>query len=196
MRLSTLQKELGAKLYFTSGDTADVLGITPESGRVLCSRYVRNGLFLRLKRDFYILKQNWGKLTREELMNVSNFLQVPSYVSFTTALSFYGVTTQVQRDFYESACLRRTGRLDIEGIIFNFYKVDNLYYFDFIKRNDMFIATKEKAFIDSVYLVSLGKYLLDIDALDLGKLDKKRIIKITNSFPEKTGRLVRKICRI
>jgi len=194
MRFALLQKELAEKLYFTSGEVSGILGITPESGRVLCSRYVERGLFLRLKRDFYVLEQNWPRLTREELMKIANILQVPSYVSFISALSFYEVTTQVQQNFFENACLKRSRKVDVGGVNFNFYKLDRRYYFNFVKREDIFIATKEKAFIDSIYLYSFGKYRLDFNALDLDKLDRAEVKRIAKVFPERTAKLAKKLC--
>lgn len=194
MKLASLQKELAEKLYFTSNDVARVLDITPESSRVLCSRYVKRGSFLRLKRDFYVLEQNWQRLTRGEFMKIANILQVPSYVSFASALSFYEVTTQVQQNFFENACLKRSRKIDIGEVVFNFYKLDRRYYFNFVKCNDIFIATKEKAFVDSIYLCSFGKYRLDFTALDFGKLDKSEIKRIAKVFPERTAELAEKLC--
>lgn len=109
----------------------------------------------------------------QDFLRVSNFLQVPSDVSFTTALSLYEITTQVQRDFFESDSLRRSISYKIRGTIFNYYKIQKMYYFDFMKKEDIFIATGEKAFIDSIYLYSFGKYKMDFSAIDLERLDKK-----------------------
>jgi predicted transcriptional regulator of viral defense system len=164
--------------------------------RVLCTRYIRNGFFIRLKKNFYVLTERWENFSKEDFLKISNFLQVPSYISFLTALSLYEVTTQVQRDYFESVSLKRSVRFNIEGVTFSFYKLKKKYYFDFIKKDDIFIATKEKAFIDSVYLYSFGKYKIDFSSLDLDKLDKNKIKKILKLYPQKTKNIVRKICGI
>ncbi len=184
------------RLYFNSQDVADVLGIKPSSALVLCARYVKKGLFIRLKKDLYILKERWQENSARDFYRISNILQVPSYISLMTALSFYEVTTQVQRGFFESVCIKRTGRFEIEGIIFNFYKLKRELYFDFTKYDDFFIATKEKAFLDAMYLYSFGKYTFDIDSIDSGKLDIQRIKKLLKNFPKKTKMAVERICRI
>ena len=44
------------KLYFGYEDLARVLGISQASARVTASRYVRQGLLLRVKRNLYVLK--------------------------------------------------------------------------------------------------------------------------------------------
>ena len=79
---------------------ADILGIKPTSAIVLCARYVRKGLFLRLKKDLYVLKEKWHESSSSDYYRISNILQVPSYISLMTALSFYEVNTQVQRGFF------------------------------------------------------------------------------------------------
>ncbi|GLI52312.1 hypothetical protein TISLANDTSLP1_00050 [Thermodesulfovibrio yellowstonii] len=174
---------------------AQIIEIKDSSAKVFCSRYTDKGLFIRLKKDFYILKDRWQRLTKEDFYRLSNILQVPSYISLMTALSFYGVTTQVQRGFYEAVCTKRTERLEIEGVRFNFYKIKQELYFDFVKIEDFFIATKEKAFLDAVYLFSFGKYELDLDSIDFRKLDMKRIRTLLEKFPEKTKKTAKKICR-
>lgn len=189
-------RSLRSHLYFTSQDVADVLGIKPSSALVLCTRYVKKGLLIRLKKDLYTLKERWQENSAKDFYRISNILQVPSYISLMTALSFYEVTTQVQRGFFESVCVKRTRRYEIEGIIFNFYKLKRELYFDFTKQGDFFIATKEKAFLDAVYLYSFGKYAFDVDSIDLAKFDIQRMKKLLKKFPKKTKMTVERICRI
>lgn len=195
MRYPELQS-LRERLFFTSRDVAGLLGIKTSSAVVLCSRYVDKGLFVRLKKDFYILKERWRENSLIDFFKISNLLQVPSYISLMTALSFYEITTQVQRGFFESVCIKRTVRYDVDDIHFNFYKLKRTLYFDFIRQTDFFIATKEKAFLDAVYLYSLGKYSFDIDSIDLSKLDIKRIKGLIKKFPDRTVRVVKEICGI
>lgn len=189
-------QSLREKLYFSSQDVAALLGIKASSAVVLCSRYVDKGLFVRLKKDFYILKEKWRQNSITDFFRISNMLQVPSYVSLMTALSFYEATTQVQRDFFESVCIKRTAKYEIEGVNFNFYKLKRELYLDFIKQDNFFIATKEKAFLDAMYLYSFNKYSLDINSLDLSKFDIKKIQRLLKIFPERTRKLVEKTCRI
>ncbi len=195
MNYDKLQK-LRQMLYFTVGDVAGLLGIKQPSARVLCNRYAKKGIFIRLKNNFYILEQNWQNFPKEDFLKIANFLQVPSYISFMSALSFYEVTTQVQQGFFESASLKRSLKVDAKGVIFSFYKLKKEHYFDFIKYRDIFIATKEKALVDAVYLYSLGKYKLDFSSIDYKKLDKNKLKKILKVFPPKTKEAVQGLCRI
>lgn len=183
-------------LYFTVEDVANVLNIKQSSARVMCSRYVKNGFFIRLKNNFYILSENWDKFSREDFLRISNYLQVPSYISYMTALMKYGVTTQVQRNYFESCSLKRTKVFNVKGIEFKYYKIRKDYYFGFERKDNIFLATKEKAFIDALYLYCFGKYRIDFSSLDLDKLDKEKIIEIIGVFPSRTKKIVRKICKI
>ncbi len=187
---------LKKKLYFTVEDVANVLNIKQSSARVMCSRYVNNEFFIRIKNNFYILSENWDNLTREDFLKISNYLQVPSYISYMTALMKYGVTTQVQRNYFESCSLKRTKVFSVKEIEFRYFKIRKDYYFGFEKKDNIFLATREKAFIDALYLYSFGKYKIDFSSLDLNKLDKKKIIEITTVFPSRTKKIVRKLCNI
>lgn len=195
MKYTELRK-LKEKIYFTVEDLENLLGIKPESARVLCVRYTKKGLFIRLKKNFYVLAEKWENFKKEDFLRISNILQVPSYISFMSALSFYGVTTQIQQSYFESASLKRSVRFNIKGVVFNFLKLKKRYYFDFVKNGDIFIATKEKAFIDSIYLYSFGKYKIDFSSLDLDKLDKNKIRGIIKLYPQKTIKIVKDLCRI
>jgi len=195
MRYPELRK-LMDRVYFSVEDLPEILKIKPESARVLCSRYTKMGYFVRLKRNFYTLEERWANFTYDTFLKSSNLLQVPSYISFMTALSFYEVTTQVQRGCFESASIKRSVLFNRKGITFHFYKLQKKYYSDFIKKDDLFIAIPEKALIDSAYLCSLGRYKIDFNALDFDKLDKKKIRKILERYPLKTKKLVKEQCRI
>jgi len=193
-RAQELQK-LRDKPFFTAADVASAFGIKPESAWVTCSRYVKDGIFVRLKNNFYILAESRRNISRDGLLRLANYLQVPSYISFMTALSYYEVTTQVQRDFVESAATRRSVRFNTAGAEFDFYKLDKRCYFGFEKKDGIFIATKEKAFVDAMYLYSFGKYSIDTASLDTGKLDINKIRRILKMFPGKTAEAAERICK-
>jgi predicted transcriptional regulator of viral defense system len=189
-------QELGKKPYFTTADVAQKFGLLPASARVFCSRYAQNGLLIRLKNNFYTTAGQWGNLTRNDMFKIANIMQVPSYVSLMSALAYYEVTTQVQGNYQESICLKRSVSYNIRDAVFNYYKFQRKYYCGFIKSNGIFIATKEKAFLDTVYLYSFGKYKFDYHALDLKKLDRKKLNDLLKIYPVRIKETVSKLCRI
>ncbi len=173
------------KLYFAYQDVAKILSTSEDSARVLCTRYVKQKYLIRLKRNFYILKERWDNITPNQRLELANILQVPSYISLMTALSFYEYTSQVQQRFVESISLYRTFTKNIEGVVFNYSRIKRDYYFGFSKKNNIFFASPEKALVDSLYLSYLGKYNLDLSSLNLEKIDRKSCENILKRYPSK-----------
>jgi hypothetical protein len=174
------------KPFFSPEDVAVALGIKIESAGVLCSRYVKKGLLTRLKRGMYARTENLANLGQVELFQIANLLQVPSYVSLMTALSYYGMSTQVQRDFFESISIKRTKTFDRGGLSFRYLKIHPRLYGGFRKDRGAFIALPEKAILDSFYLNSMGRYPLDVSSLDLAKLDEQLLAELSSIYPSKT----------
>ncbi len=88
--------------------------------------------------------------------------------------------------FFESISLKRSKQQQIKGVIFNYYKIKKKFYNGFEKREKFFIATKEKAFLDAIYLLSFGKYKFDISSIDFNKLDRKTLKRNILKYPLKT----------
>jgi predicted transcriptional regulator of viral defense system len=181
-----------SKFYFGYEDIAKALGISAGSAKVTASRYVKQGILVRVKRNMYVLRTVWQAAGREERFLLANLGQVPSYISLMSALDYYEITTQVQRDFFESAAIKRTKEIEIDGSIFKYIKINSAYYFGFKKEKDFFIATPEKALVDAFYLMSFGRYALDISALSEEKFDRKEIQRMSNVFPLKTRNMLKK----
>lgn len=180
------------KLYFGYGEISKALGIAPNSAMVSANRYVKQGVLIRVKRNLYIMKDRWDALAREEKFTIANIAQVPSYVSLMSALSYYELTTQVQRDFIESIAVKRTKTIDISGTILNYTRINKELYFGFIKKNNFFMASPEKAFLDAIYLMGLKRYNFDLSSIDRGKLNIAKIRNVAEKFPKKTRELLKK----
>ncbi len=180
------------KLYFGYEEIARVLQIRPESARVSASRYVRQGLLIRLKRNLYVRKDRWESLDREEMFGLANLLQVPSYVSLMTALDLHQATMQMQRGFIESIAVHRTLEMEVGSIVFHFTRIARRLYSGFRKENGVFIATPEKAFLDALYLMSLGRYRFDLASIDADRLNLQVLREMSKRYPERTRELLRK----
>lgn len=180
------------RIFFTSADVAEILGIKPQSAVVLCSRYLKAGLLIRIKRDLYVIKERWRYLSAGERFLVANRLQVPSYLSLTTALSWHRITTQVQQGYLESVAARQN-EYDVQGTIFRYFKIKPEFFFGFSRQDGVFVASPEKALWDAVYLQSLGRYSLDTAALDLKKIDRAALDGMASRFPERTVRWMEKV---
>jgi predicted transcriptional regulator of viral defense system len=178
------------KLFFSYNDIAQKLGITPQAARVSAARYVKQGLLLRLKRDMYMLKDTWKDLDIKQKFKIANYIQTPSYISLLTALEYYDITTQMQQNFVESIALKRTKEIIIEETVFNFKRIDKKLYFGFLKLKDVFIAEPEKAFLDGIYLTSIGRYRLDMASIDFNKLEREKVLTLLKQFPQPVIKLL------
>ena len=170
---------------FSVQDVAGLRKISPASARVLCSRYARKGTIIRLKNNLYINGANWDYLSWEDRLKLANSIQVPSYISLLTALSYYEVTTQVPVSRIESIAKTRSYAKEIRGIEFSFTKIAKNLYTGFTRRNGLFIASPEKALADAVYLSSLGRYALDLSAMDWDALSRSKFQSELKRLPDK-----------
>jgi len=182
------------KPFFSLDAVAYTLGIQPASAAVLCSRYVKKGLLVRLKRGLYARTEQMANFGQRDLFRLANFLQVPSYISLTTALSYHGLTTQVQRGFFESISLKRTRKFEVAQFTFHYSKISLDLYKGFERVEDVFIALPEKALLDSLYLASLGRYSLDASALDLTKVKGEVLENLSLLFPPRVKKHMEMCC--
>lgn len=180
------------KFSFGCEDISRVLGISPASAKVTASRYTKQGLLLRVKKNLYVLREVWNAAGREDKFRLANLGQVPSYISLMTALDYYEITTQVQRDFFESVAVKRSKEVSINGSVFRYAKLAAHLYDEFKKEKDFFIATPEKALLDAFYLISYGRYSLDLSSLNLVKLDRREIERLGRKFPLKTKNMLKR----
>ena len=190
MKLIELKKI--KKFWFGCEDIARTLGISDASARVTASRYVRQGILLRMKKNMYVFREEWNAAGREDKFRLANMGQVPSYISLMTALDYYEVTTQMQRDFFESMAVKRSKEIIMDGTVFRYVKLAANLYDEFKKEKNFFIATPEKALLDAFYLMSYGRYRFDLSSLDAAKLDRKEIERLSRRFPLKTRHILKR----
>jgi len=180
------------RLYFGYEELSKALEISLPSAKVSAHRYVKNGFLIRVKRNLYVLRDRWDMLSKEERYILANMAEVPSYISLFTALGYYEVTTQIQRDVVESISVKRTKEVVVDDLLFIYSKINRNLYFGFSKIGGYFMASPEKAFLDSVYLNSLKKYSFDHSSIDINKLDIKKLKAESKKFPSRTREALKK----
>jgi len=183
------------KLYFSADDIARELKISKKSAQVTASRFVSKGNLIRLKRDIFILPKNFTSATEEELFSIANILQTPSYISLTSALSYYNLSTQQVRNYVESIELKRTVAFSVKNVQFNFTKVKKEFYTNFEKNENFFIATPAKALADCIYLSSMSFYNADFEAIDLKKFDKNEMNELLSNTNKTAKNLWQKLIK-
>lgn len=171
------------RLFFTLEEMSDEFGLKIDSARVAASRKAKSGELIRIRRNLYILRDQWKRLRQEELFQIANVIQTPSYVSFGSALSYFGVTTQWIASGVESVNPVRTRAFDVQGTLFRYFFCRPDFYFGYIKENGFFIAEPEKALLDTLYFISLGRYAVDRSALDLRSIQWRKVERWSRRYP-------------
>jgi predicted transcriptional regulator of viral defense system len=184
------------KLFFTVQNVAEASGTTISSAHVLCSRYTKKGIFLRLKKNFYVLRDNWDRFETNDFLRLGNYLQVPSYASCSTALLFHGISTQVQQNWFEFIGTRRTTTVESNGTTFLYHKIQKSLFFGFERNEGIFVAQAEKAVLDAAYLEVLGRSALDWNAVAFSQLDTARLTELAQAFPERLKGAIFEKCGI
>lgn len=179
------------KTYFNLRQFARALDLPLSSAKVLASRYVKSGILIRLKRDLYVLAEQWPYFSLQDKFLIANLMQSPSYISLLTALAYYEISTQIQQEFIESIALKRTKQINVKGTLFNYSKIKSDLYFGFERKQGLFIAEPEKALLDALYLMALKRYTLDLDTIDFSKFDWGKLDLFLLKFPSSVKKMVK-----
>lgn len=175
------------KDYYSISDLSKILDFKKDSLYVTLNRWVKSGWIIRIGQGKYKLKD---QLIDVKLIANQNYL--PSYLSFESALAEYGVLNQIPYTLtFATTNMPKKMRIDQKNI--EFRKLSNKYFFGYQLIDGLYIAFKEKALVDSLYLMSLGRDKLDFDELNLNKLSKIRFLKYLRPFPNKTKKLAAKL---
>lgn len=182
------------ELYFSTADIGTVLNISLASARVAASRYAKQKIIIRLKRDLYMLASRIESLKDNERFRIANMIQTPSYISLTSALSYHGVTTQQQQNFIESIALKRTKLVSVNSLTFSYTRIKEGLYDGFDLRDDFFIASAEKALVDALYLTSIGRYSCDFYAINFRRIEKKQVMEYIKRTNRITKNFWKRLC--
>ncbi len=154
----------------------------PRNVRRQLSRWVRNGRVQQMRRGLYALAPPWQHRVPHPFL-LANRLAPGSYVSGLAALGFaHAIPEFVPEVTSVTPGRPHTRHLPSGRFSFRHLKADRLFGYRLLDLGDnqqAFVATPEKALLDSVYLQPGGddrKYLrelrLDFGALDLDALEE------------------------
>lgn len=175
------------KSYFTVADLEKVLALDRDSLYVTLNRLVKSGVLIRLAKNVYSLFSS--SVDHEK---IGNELYFPSYVSFESALSHYSILSQIPYTV-TFATTRPTKKMTIRGVAVEFSHLKKELFFGYVLQNGKYVAEKEKALLDELYMVSMGKRAIAIDELDLKDIDKKKLELYAKKFPRSLKPLFKKI---
>lgn len=186
----TLQRK-GIALV-TPRDVERLFSLSSENTKYFLETYTKRGLFVRVKNGLYALKNNFP---REEV--VANALYKPSYISLEYAMARYGIIPEMPYTV-TSVTTKITATFSVKEKVFTYTKIKHGAYAGYVPEkiggHTVFMAEPEKALVDYLYFVALGKKKLN-DRIDPSRLDKQKVYAYAALFGrEKLTHIAHEVC--
>jgi len=169
---------------FTTTDFQRIFNLNYQAAKKAIYRYKKAGIFTEAKKGLYFLTQN-----SPPEFEIANRIYCPSYVSFETALSFYGV---IPESIYEviSTTPKISRNFIINDLVFSYKKIKRDYFFGYITEKvqgrTILIAEPEKALLDYLYFVALKRRSFTYERINLQKkIKKQKLFKYARIFNNK-----------
>ena len=165
---------------FSSESLAKSLDINKErSVYLIIQKILKSKVLEKLGRNCYILAQ---KPAHQFL--IANYYLTPSYISFESALSYYGILSQFPTEV-TSVTSKKTAKYNLNNRLFSFVHLKKDLFWGYDKRDDGFlIAGPEKAVLDLAYLASKGLKSFPKDELDWSLVDRKKLLEYSKLYPK------------
>ena len=168
--------------------TPDAEKIAPHTAMFL-SRAVKVGLIHRINRGNYINSFLNGFPRVEE---VACFLKPPAYITCEWALNYHGISLQapvVCTVVTLSTSVGEKRNIQYQGVTIEFSKISKNLYFGFTSHGNFYLATPEKAILDTLYY---RKGIPSFDELDFDGVDYDALIRMAEKFPASVSRAFHK----
>ena len=183
LNINNVIRELRAKkmAMFSIEDFSRSFKLNPHKVSVFVSRNAKpeRGNFIRLKNGLYTLKDS-----QPSPLEIANIIYRPSYISLDIALSYYNIIPEAVYSI-TSITARLSKRYKILNQAYEYHKIIKGLYFGYktIKTGNKYIviATREKALLDYLYFVAMGKKKYN-DRFDFKNLDKKNFNNYSSRF--------------
>jgi predicted transcriptional regulator of viral defense system len=176
MKMQDVLDELAAhgKKVFSINDAARIM----DKPKIYVSKMLsHNRKVGRIERGKYYLKG----LQSADIYEIASQMVFPSYVSMFAAFQYYSLTEQyVIR--YSVITIKRHRTVKINGNIIEFITLGKNRFFGYKKTNNLYMATVEKAIIDSLYMNSPPiSYVEEVfsEALHKDLIERSKLIKMT-----------------
>jgi len=176
-RLAELRMEA-----FGDREFARLFGLTPARARRVLHRLASGGFLKRLANGRYVVAAFGASAALAQPFYLGTRLVEPSYVSFWSALHYYGWTEQAARLVF-IANTRLSLRRNVEPYAFRLVKLSAMRFFGSITVRDgpleFPVAEPEKALVDSLYLPDHAggmEHVASALAEALDTLDRTRLV--------------------
>lgn len=140
--------ENSEKGVFSGNDISKIIKKPKRYSSLFLYRLKKKGLITEIERNKYTLKKT-------NLYIVFSNLVYPSYLSFLTAFSYYGLTTQIPKQI-QIISLKSKKECYFDNYMLKFIKFKVNRFFGYKREKSLggfiFIAELEKAIVDSLFL--------------------------------------------
>lgn len=188
-----VQRKLTNKhmLVFSPLEFMRTFEVTKSAANFFINYHLKTGLFIKLRNGLYALKT---RLPSE--LEIANRLYGPSYVSLEYAMMFYSIIPDTVYSV-TSVNTKSSREFIIDDVCYTYSKIKKNAFKGYLRKpmdnNIVLIADPEKAFVDYLYFVDLGKKVI-YDRIDVSKLSKDKLIKYAELFKRKSlSKLVKKV---
>ncbi|PIU02799.1 MAG: hypothetical protein COT55_01665 [Candidatus Diapherotrites archaeon CG09_land_8_20_14_0_10_32_12] len=104
---------------------------------------------LKEKNELISIKKGWWAFPDAMPEAVACELFMPCYISFHSALYLHGLTTQIPKKV-QLAVTKNSRSISVFGVQIKKYKIKQKEFNSFCKKDNLLLASKEKAFADAV----------------------------------------------
>jgi predicted transcriptional regulator of viral defense system len=178
---------------FSVFSLSDIRKIEPDFHRRRLNEWQEKGYIKKLRRGYYIFS---GVIENEEMLFlIANHLYVPSYVSFESALSYYGLLPEGVYSI-TSASAKKTARFSTPIAEFTYHGMKQELFFGYqlqkLGNQSYKIAEIEKVVLDYLYVnPNIAKeadfYEWRFNSVEfLAKVDHSKLFEYAEAFHNKS----------
>jgi len=178
----------GKKAFLTK-DLQNLLEI--DSKRTLedlIKRFLDEKILISLEKGKYLL----GNAEVSDF-EIAQFLYSPSYISFETALNYYGILSQFPVEI-TSVTTKSTQKKEVLEKMYTYSQISTSLFTGYIKEGDALIALPEKALLDQLYMIAKGlKTKQYLDEMDYSAIDKAKFQEYFKLLPDKLSKSIQEL---
>lgn len=164
---------------FTTTEFRRITGLSPIASQKILERYTKKGVFIRAIKGIYLCSFNkpleWA---------IANRIVKPSYISYETALSYYGIIPETVY-IITSATIKKPKETEVNNLTFLYHHIGKNAFTGYIpleKNSEVILmAEVEKALCDYLFLIFLNKKKLN-DRLNLKNISLRKLLIFAKLF--------------
>lgn len=191
-------------LFFTVNDISKIINKNKNQIYHILLQLKKKGWIKMVEKGKYLLT-GFDSIEKFHPFFIATHVTEPSYVSFWSALQFYGFTEQLPRTVFVATTTSKK-ELKLKSFDIKFVRLDKKRFFGYKKiimeEQEVFIAEKEKCIVDSLFqlrycggLTEAYKALKNTQEYDINKLLDYASKMGSNSLLRRIGFLL-ELCNI